>query len=75
MTFTRPATLAHPAILPTGGGGYCVVADDAPGPYPRIGDVERAGLGWLARPMGAETATRFRTRREAVVFLCRTAAS
>jgi hypothetical protein len=75
MTITRPASLAHPAIYPTGGGGYCVVADDAPGPFPRIGDVERSGLGWLAWPMGTQTRTRFRTRREAVEFICRTAAS
>jgi hypothetical protein len=71
----RPATLARPAILSTGGGGYCVVADDAPGPFPRIGDVERSGLGWDAWPMGTQVKTWFRTRREAVSFLCRTAAA
>jgi hypothetical protein len=46
-------------------GGYAVVADDAPGPFPRIGDVERDGRRWLAHPIGAETRTAFRTHREA----------
>lgn len=71
-TTSRIATLDNPALLPTY-HGYAVVADDAPGPWPRIGDVERDGRTWLAWPAGAEMKTAFRTRREAVAFVVATA--
>jgi hypothetical protein len=74
MTTQRTATLAEPLLL-NSLYGYIVVADDAPGPYPRIGEVERDGNRWLAWPMGAEMKTSFRTRREAVEFITRTAAA
>jgi hypothetical protein len=69
----RPATLDRPALLPTS-AGYAVVADDAPGPFPRIGDVERDRRRWLAHPMGAEARTPFATRRAAVALVAATAA-
>ena len=68
-TVARPATLEHPALLPTM-SGYAVVADDAPGSCPRIGDVRRVGSRWSAWPMGAEVETDgFKTRGEAVTFV------
>lgn len=72
---TRTATLASPALLPTT-NGYAVVADDASGPFPRVGDVMRESNGWTAWPMGLPVgqAPRFRTRREAVAFVTNAAA-
>ena len=64
---TRTATLDSPLLLPSF-SGVIVIADDAHGPYPRIGDIEHVGSQWVAWPTGAETKTPFRTRREAVAF-------
>jgi hypothetical protein len=69
---TRTATLDRPTLLPTS-KGYIVVADDAGGPFPRIGDVERDGRRWLAWPMGAERKVTCFSRREAVAFIVATA--
>jgi hypothetical protein len=70
---TRTATLAQPLIQPANNPGdpvYIIVADDAPGPWPRIGDVTRRSASrWEAWPMGSDQRVEFATRRAAVEFI------
>lgn len=71
---TRSASLAAPLVQPCNNPGapvFIVIADDAGGPFPRIGEVTKRGpRTWEAWPMGAEMRTNFATKREAVRFVC-----